>query len=331
MACITTCDTILFAYFAYSSDEDEKEKIDKFWWWIIFPIPGCGMIALYFGIKLLSGVVPKRILEKHMFSIKKVVAMRMNAEESVQAFGLAIAIGCALFMFGNYGAEEDFHNEAEKILLFAVMGTGFACLIVTAAWNMVAIRVEMKRRGKILRQSESSSSSSEAMLAGASSFWFYLGVLATTLLSILYVARAATLDESYFTLAMAGLPVVILVYFWSFFCQPRKISPKNMWKLRLHFASSYDRFFHFSLKLQANIGRLPDEDLETFLVDTLFKGGLKTPGSTLFLLFRTTKCVIEEGDLAECSDSSWCATCISVYLLPWFLTKLVQGSVRSEW
>ncbi|GMI16338.1 hypothetical protein TrLO_g11854 [Triparma laevis f. longispina] len=52
-----------------------------------------GMIAFYVFIKTASGVVPKRILEKHAISFKKVVAMPMNAEESVQAFGLAIALG----------------------------------------------------------------------------------------------------------------------------------------------------------------------------------------------------------------------------------------------
>ena len=89
--------------------------------------------------------------------------------------------------------------------------------------------------------------------------------------------------------------------------------------------------FHFGLKLRAAVGRLPDSDLETFLVDTLFKGSLKTLFSILFLTFRTTKCMFEKESALECSDSSWCSTTISIYLLFWWGTKLVQGSVRSEW
>ena len=53
--------------------------------------------------------------------------------------------------------------------------------------------------------------------------------------------------------------------------------------------------FHFGLQLRAAIGRLPDEDLERFLIDVVLKGGLETLFSILFLLFRTTKCAFEIG------------------------------------
>ncbi|GMH84385.1 hypothetical protein TL16_g09908 [Triparma laevis f. inornata] len=89
--------------------------------------------------------------------------------------------------------------------------------------------------------------------------------------------------------------------------------------------------FHFGLKLRANMGRLPDKDVETFLVDTLFKGVLKTLMSLLFLLFRTTKCMFEKENLAKCYDTSFCAMFISIHLLLWSLANIVQGSVRSEW
>ena len=100
----------------------------------------------------------------------------------------------------------------------------------------------------------------------------------------------------------------------------------------LHFArlTAEALVFHLGLKLRAAVGRLPDEDLETFLVDTIFKGGLQTLFSILFLTFRTTKCMFEEGSVAECSNASWCSTMISLYLILWWGMKLVQGSVRSE-
>jgi hypothetical protein len=101
----------------------------------------------------------------------------------------------------------------------------------------------------------------------------------------------------------------------------------------LHFArlAAETLGFHFALKLRAAMGRLPDKELNTFLVDTLFKGGLQTLFSILFLTFRTTKCLFEIGSFEECSDTSFCSSTISVYLLAWWCTKLVQGSVRSEW
>ncbi|GMH69503.1 hypothetical protein TrLO_g5565 [Triparma laevis f. longispina] len=304
-----------------------------------------GMVTLYGLVKLASGVVPQHILEKHMVSMKKVVAMRMNAEESAQAFGLATAVGCALFSVGCYGAEGDFYSDAKKYAAFTVPSMGGSSLLVTAAFKLKNIRGEMKRGEEDfeeLRQGESSSSSSEDKLTEASSFWVYLGGFATMLESALFVAKSVTLDELYFIMAGVALSIVLLAYGVSIFCQPRRNSPKDLWKLRLHFASfayvsqttyMVDAFrndnlmlaglhlsiavvftvlFYLGLKLRANIGRLPDVDLEAFLIDTLFKGRLKTLVSILFILFRTTKCVIEEGDLAECYDISWCATAIYI-------------------
>ncbi|GMH99311.1 hypothetical protein TrLO_g8386 [Triparma laevis f. longispina] len=110
-------------------------------------------------------------------------------------------------------------------------------------------------------------------------------------------------------------------YLQSVYCQPRRHRPEDMWKLRLHgvsiglisqtanmvrhfrnddmtwvglnFAGTVilTVLFHFGLKLRATVGRLPDKDLENFLVDTLLKGGLKTLFSVLFIHFRTAKCV----------------------------------------
>jgi len=135
-----------------------------------------------------------------------------------------------------------------------------------------------------------------------------------------------------------------------------------LWKLRIHFVSfcyvselaliisSIRRFgfnimvvvhiflavsltllYHYGLKLREAIARLPDKDLENFLVETLFKGVMKTAISVLFLTFRTTKCMFEKGSLGKCVEVSHCSTFISVYLIIWWGTKLVQASVRSEW
>ena len=71
------------------------------------------MVTLFTIIKLASGVVPKRILDKHVISPKKVLAMDLNPGEAVQAFGLSIAALCALYPLGNYGAEGDFGNRAD--------------------------------------------------------------------------------------------------------------------------------------------------------------------------------------------------------------------------
>ncbi|GMH93315.1 hypothetical protein TL16_g12594 [Triparma laevis f. inornata] len=94
-----------------------------------------GMVTLFTIIKLASGVVPKRILEKHVISLKKVLAMDLNAEEASQFFGLAIAAGCALYPLGNYGAEGDFSDEAEKYAAYIVPSIGTSCLFLRRSGN----------------------------------------------------------------------------------------------------------------------------------------------------------------------------------------------------
>lgn len=137
-----------------------------------------------------------------------------------------------------------------------------------------------------------------------------------------------------------------------------------MWKLRLHFASYayisqgswaiYEfvesegdwigsgftpiilaavqtGLFHLCLKLRAAIGRLPDKDLHKFLVDIYFTEDTQTLASILFLVFISTKCVVEEGTFNSCKNTIECSTFISIFLLVFWWSKLVHGSVKSEW
>ncbi|GMH90124.1 hypothetical protein TrVE_jg3457 [Triparma verrucosa] len=323
------------------------------------------MVTLFTIIKLASGIVPKRILDKQMISPQKVLAMDLNAEEAVKAFALLVVAGCALYSLGNYGSEGEFGHENEKFAAYFVPTVGSGCLILTSVWQMFVIRGEMRREAEEtgqLQLHQGQSISEDGMLVEGSSIWFSTGVLATTYASAVCVAAAVTMDKSYETLSSFSLPIVGLMYLGSLFCQPRKRSPKDMRKLRLHFIcfafigeigwavyglrigykvgwiilhfarlAAETLGFHFALKLRAAMGRLPDKELNTFLVDTLFKGGLQTLFSILFLTFRTTKCLFEKGSFEECSNTSFCSTTISVYLLAWWCTKLVQGSVRREW
>ena len=85
--------------------------------------------------------------------------------------------------------------------------------------------------------------------------------------------------------------------------------------------------FHYALKLRASICRLPDKDLSEFLVETLFKGGIETAASMVFVIFRSTKCVMENS-FRQCQKNSYCAIFISVYLsIRWGL-KIVHGSIE---
>ena len=52
--------------------------------------------------------------------------------------------------------------------------------------------------------------------------------------------------------------------------------------------------FSFSLRLRVDIGQRSDQDLKAFLVNVVFEGGFKTLFSSLFVEFRTLKCIVEE-------------------------------------
>lgn len=274
-----------------------------------------GMVSLYTIIKLASGVVPKRILEKHMISVKKILEMRVNAEEFVQSFGLTIAIVCALYLLGNYGADGDFYYDVEKFAAYIVPSIGATCLIVTATWKMVVIRKDIKL-GVEPGQDNQGESPPNVMLVEASSFWFYLGVLATAIQCAVAVVRAVMMHDFYSALFMTSLPIVILIYVGSVFTHPRINSQKYMMKLRIHFvsvvyptlaanavtdlrsgntvglaiqfvlAAALTVLFHFGLKLRAAAGRLPDKDLDFFLINTIFKS---TRVYRVFLISSTYK------------------------------------------
>lgn len=85
------------------------------------------MIAALTVIKIISSIAPKRILDKHVLSLKNVVAMNLNTEELVEAFGLSIAALCGMWLLGNYGAEGNFYsgnNNYEKPVMIAIIALG---------------------------------------------------------------------------------------------------------------------------------------------------------------------------------------------------------------
>ena len=63
------------------------------------------IVGAYTTIKILTGVVPKKILDKHTVSLKDVLGVTMDVEAVVQFLGLAGASVFALYLFGNYGAK----------------------------------------------------------------------------------------------------------------------------------------------------------------------------------------------------------------------------------
>ena len=193
----------------------------------LFSQTGLGvMICLYLGVKILSRLAPKNILDKHLLSARSVFAMDLNMEGFVQCFGLAIAAFCALNMLGSYGAKGNFRDQTEENIMITAMAVGCVSLIVTAAWKIVAIR------GEIVRGEEDSGQERQSppitILVEASSFWVNASAVICACFSAINITRAVTKDNFFDAMATGSFAIVLLTFTTSVFCQPRRRSPKDM-------------------------------------------------------------------------------------------------------
>lgn len=103
---------LMFASIQCNGNADDWSKCNR----TLYSQAGLsGMVTLLTIIKLTSGVVPKRILKKHIIPLKKVFAMDSSAAEFVQFFSIMVACACALWPLGNYGAEGDFVNKLRTV------------------------------------------------------------------------------------------------------------------------------------------------------------------------------------------------------------------------
>ncbi|GMH88119.1 hypothetical protein TL16_g11064 [Triparma laevis f. inornata] len=138
------------------------------------------MVAVYVGVKIVSGLAPKRLLNKHTVQANKIVAMDLNWQEKIQVFGLSVTVGCGMFLLGFYGAKGSYYNQFEKILLIVLGILGSSSLLITSFWTFIIIRGEMKREAESEQEISIVADVEDKHLTEASSLFFYLGVLATS-------------------------------------------------------------------------------------------------------------------------------------------------------
>jgi hypothetical protein len=279
------------------------------------------MVVVFIGIKLVFGVVPQHILDRHVVSINQVVEFDLNMEELTQTGCLLIAAYCALYLIGSYGAEGKFSSDFERNGTLAVGILGNVALLFAATWKLVVIRAEMKQEKENGREKEKDDPNKmkSTPITEASNFWVYLARIVTSVMPVLSIIGAVTMDEKFFVFAIVTFPYTILWTISSTLCQPRQKNRKYMTELRISttctFGVSYLAFavnavrdgdyievvllsagfvalcifYHITLVIRASVGRLPDEEVEKFISQTVFKGSLKTLFSLLFLTFRVTK------------------------------------------
>lgn len=313
-------------------------------------------------VQLCAVVVPPHVMRKHEFSVERIIMCNMNTTEMVQLFFLSIAAASSLFLLGNYGAEGDFGNPGERSFFWVVMLSGVSSFVVVILWRVWIIRGDMlaDEAAPATPRATSCATESTTLLRGASNFWVAFGIFVCGIEIALVFIASARLDMFFSTLTTGLMPIVIISYCVSILCQPCKNDAKTKWFLRIYFVfavlageagwfwwavKTNDRtsmVLHIlrglawtglqrgSMRLRTAVGGLPPEDLHKFLADTLFKGAAGTMVSVLFVSFRTTKCIFE-GNFVDCSNTASSAGYVSLFLLLWWMQKLVQASIKVEW
>ena len=183
------------------------------------------IVATFVTLRVFSGLIPRKLREKHIVKMKSLVTMRMRAGDVVQVVGMGVAGSSALFLLGNYGAEGGTTDE-EQLALFLTMGVGCGVLIFTAFWKLLVILREMKQNKEdTMEQPETDSSYALEM----SMFWVIISVLATIGHSMLSFAAYYTMDNFYTFMSPIAVPISSVLFAMAFFAQPRRRSRPYMW------------------------------------------------------------------------------------------------------
>ena len=85
------------------------------------------MVSIYLGFKIISGLAPKRLVDKRVIVVSQIASMRLTLEETVRVLGLTVTIESAMFMLAGYGATGDFGSDSERISTVTVGIVGVVC------------------------------------------------------------------------------------------------------------------------------------------------------------------------------------------------------------
>ncbi|GMH67583.1 hypothetical protein TrLO_g9406 [Triparma laevis f. longispina] len=309
------------------------------------------MVSLYIIINIVSGMAPSRILIKHYITPKMILKGNLKKYQIGETVGMAVSGLNALSLVSLYGAEGDFHDEVEEVMINGVMVIGIFTMLINAGVKFVKIRKEIKVTFERDEQTKEDATKEEETTVNRTSwFWVFCGSC-----SVFYqcVVNYLALEGNLFmeNLSSVGLPTVVIVFIGSFFSQPKRTDRAYLVFLfanfilfvgfgeTMHFIMRVEAgeyvwalthvirvgiwcvVFYLGLKLRHSIGtNLNEADLEHFLVNTLFVGGVQTIASVFFLTFRAARCSIEF-NLKMCGNAAICSSYISSYLVIWWLVN----------
>ena len=173
--------------------------------------------------------------------------MNLKLDKYIQELGFSISGACELFLLENYCVKGEFQSYKEELFFVVVMIAGGASLFITAIWQGIAIRDEIKRdeaddsgagvigTGVVGVGLVKAEQQNDAPVTELSSVWVGVGVVATTTYTGMDVANVYMESSFLTTLSISLLPVVLVLWTLSSFAQPRRRDSKTILFLRLHF------------------------------------------------------------------------------------------------
>lgn len=112
---------------------------------------GC-MLTLLLIALLMSGLVPKKHLEKLEIPMKKIVTGELQRREIVRILLVLLTTMCTLFLVGYYGTTGDFKDDTELHIAIGFLVTGLTTLVVLLLWVfweiLSAVRAEEQELGR---------------------------------------------------------------------------------------------------------------------------------------------------------------------------------------
>ncbi|GMI13078.1 hypothetical protein TrLO_g1890 [Triparma laevis f. longispina] len=325
-----------------------------------------GIIGGFVAFRILSGLVPAAILRRRSVSPKKLLSMHLTSRDFLKMAALFIVALSALFLLSNYGSKGNFKDTTESYATNGVMILGMGTLIVLGLWETHFIRLEMIEASRNLHRESAHDDE-------ASDLWYILSSTLMQTAAALVSRFDKCVDDVLQMMNVFTLPIVLIFYVIAFMSQPRKKSSWHKWKLRFQFAiwaypieiifalKNYEQgkygfcilhlfrllveniIFHLGLKVRACVGRLPDKQIQKFLTNAIFEKGFRTLLTVLFLTFRTSNCLFENGvdesgasvtfehAIKDCKNTLVCSTLISISLVIFWMISVVQGSVQTAW
>ena len=265
---------------------------------------------------------------------------------------LLTAAGCGTFLFC---LMDD--ASGSSFALIVTLGIGGGCSMLAVLFITI---VALFAGGGNANEPTTEIQGTPTCVTEVADFWFKSIVVVTAVYVLLYLGYAMDPSSDYgpwWKVADFLLPFVALGYIDGFFMKPRRNDPRHRRKLNLHFIACFVLSpllaaiglfvsewytstvitliripfnflgFKMGLKLREYVGKLPDIELERYLIDVIMKKGSTLLLTSSFFMFEIVSCQLEEDDPGLCENTSSAAVYLSIFLIGISIIQVVRWAL----